>query len=853
MFLKFDLSGNPEWSKQYEGPNPSMFSKLIVDEDSVIIYGSETPTTDLDFNSGSVYLPDYSNYWAEYFDGPVSGPIADFSGTPTSGTTPLTVGFADLSVSGTDPITSWNWDFGDGNTSSQQNPSHLYTEGGTYTITLIVSDGILSDVEEKVGYIVVAQAVPPTAEFSADPNSGTAPQSISFTDLSVAGTNSIMSWDWDFGDGGNSSSQNPWHTYDTPGDYTVSLSVSDGSLSDTITKQEYIVITPADPPSAEFSADPQNGTAPVSVEFTDLSVAGSNNITSWSWDFGDGGSSSSQNPWHTYNESGSYTVSLTVSDESISDTETKVDYITITVAPPVADFTSDITMLEEGGSVSFIDMSTGGQPSQWYWAFEGGNPATSTEQNMTVTYDTEGTYNVSITVTNDAGSDTKLVEEYITVSMEPYLALNPTSVIVEANSGNTGFNISSNNSWAIATSDPLVIASPSSGSGNASISVNYPAINTIAGTIYTVTVTSGSGIVEVFTITQNGVSAFIILTPGQANVPSSAGQLTFNVDCPSDLIWDATGLAGWLSASPLSGIGMGIVTLTYEANPNQSSRSDEFFVSGNEATSIFQITQVGAGAPLVAYATSSVEVINVGQEFQLFGSATGGADSYSYEWTGTGGFSSFEQNPFVSPEEVGIHTYTLIVSDGENTATDQLVVSVFGEPTISLWSNFQAASVGQVVSFETTIVFDVSDPRTIVDILIEFGDGASALGYGNPFSCSHAYNESNSFDIEINGTLSDGSIIQKTFLGFIDITVGGAIIEESVMIIFPNPTTGKLFIEAGKSVEKLSIINVNGVKVFQEKNPEDHHQLDLSVLPSGLYFIRILSEGKYTTHKIVIN
>ena len=162
----------------------------------------------------------------------------------------------------------------------------------------------------------------PISDFMGSPPLGKTPLAVYFEDLS---TGEITSWSWDFGDAGTSPAQNPSHTYNTPGTYTVSLTVTGPGGSDTEIKTDYITVTPP-APVADFSADPTSGTAPLAVNFTDLSTG---SITNWSWNFGDGGTSTEQNPTHTYNTAGTYTVSLTVTGPGGSDTETKIDYITV--------------------------------------------------------------------------------------------------------------------------------------------------------------------------------------------------------------------------------------------------------------------------------------------------------------------------------------------------------------------------------------------------------------------------------------------------------------------------------------------------------------------------------------------
>ncbi|MCP4584190.1 MAG: S8 family serine peptidase [candidate division Zixibacteria bacterium] len=168
--------------------------------------------------------------------------------------------------------------------------------------------------------------MPPNAEFSGNPVSGYSPLAVDFTDLS---TQDPTSWDWDFGDGiGYSSARNPSYTYDNAGTYTVSLTAANAYGSDTETKINYITVLTPLPPVADFVGVPTSGETPLNVSFTDLSTQ---NPTTWNWDFGDGiGTSNEQNPTYTYNDIGTYTVTLTATNAFGSDDEVKVDYISAT-------------------------------------------------------------------------------------------------------------------------------------------------------------------------------------------------------------------------------------------------------------------------------------------------------------------------------------------------------------------------------------------------------------------------------------------------------------------------------------------------------------------------------------------
>ena len=289
-------------------------------------------------------------------------PTAFFSADLTSGGAPLLVTFMDQSVEGNAPIDSWLWNFGDPasgsqNTRTEQNPSHLYEAPGMYTVTLTVTTQNGSDTETQVDFItVVGPDTPPTADFSSDTTTGDVPLSVAFTDDSFAGSSPITAWLWTFGDpasgaANTSTIENPSHTYNETGAYTVSLTVRTLDGLHTTTKEDYVSVS-SPLPVAEFSADSTSGKPPFTVTFTDQSLPGVSPITSWFWNFGDPASgaanaSSAQNPSHTYNDLGSYTVSLMVTTAEGSDTLAKIEFITAEV--PVTKISSTSPAMGEDG------------------------------------------------------------------------------------------------------------------------------------------------------------------------------------------------------------------------------------------------------------------------------------------------------------------------------------------------------------------------------------------------------------------------------------------------------------------------------------------------------------------------
>ena len=165
----------------------------------------------------------------------IVAPVADFTSTPLNGAAPLFVQFTDTS---TGPPASWSWEFGDGTTSTLQNPSHTFATVGTFMVKLTASNSLGSSI--KVVSAVVTSGGPlPVADFTANPVSGTAPLSVQFTDLST----DAASWSWTFGDGGTSTQRNPVHVYQQPGSYNVSLTATNTAGQNVRSKPSFINVT----------------------------------------------------------------------------------------------------------------------------------------------------------------------------------------------------------------------------------------------------------------------------------------------------------------------------------------------------------------------------------------------------------------------------------------------------------------------------------------------------------------------------------------------------------------------------------------------------------------------------------
>jgi PGF-pre-PGF domain-containing protein len=188
-------------------------------------------------NAHDTFWTNKSNYITAYSPGAIA-PVADFTGAPVSGTAPLTVRFTDLSFGSP---TNWNWSFGDGNYSILPSPVHTYAYAGTFTVSLHATNAAGSSLSTRSNYIdVTTSIIPPTASFTGTPTSGAVPLSVLFTDTS---SGSPATWNWSFGDGMFSTSQNPNHIYSVNGTYTVSLNATNSAGTNTAIRADYISVS----------------------------------------------------------------------------------------------------------------------------------------------------------------------------------------------------------------------------------------------------------------------------------------------------------------------------------------------------------------------------------------------------------------------------------------------------------------------------------------------------------------------------------------------------------------------------------------------------------------------------------
>jgi gliding motility-associated-like protein len=437
----------------------------------------------------------------------VSNPIADFSFAEEC--VGDSVRFNNLSTSGLDSIVTYLWNFGDGNTSAEINPVHLYTTAGNFNVTLSITSE-LGCTNTKTMQLV-NHAIPVAAFTTQNVCEGTATQ---FNDGSTISQGSINTWNWSFGDGGNSILASPQRQYVDTGTYDVQLIVSSlFGCSDTVINPVTVYLNP----TADFTAANEcNG---VAINFNNGSTVGSN--ISYNWNMGDGNNSTLQNPSYTYASAGIYNVTLIATT-----TDNCADTITKTIesyALPDAQFT--FSNVCDGATAVFTNTSTialGTFISEW--RFGDGN--TNSTLSPTHLYVDSGTYTVSLVVLSNNNCVDSISND-ITVFQQPianwtannecfgtaisfqdasYPQASGLTYNWDFNDGNTAATANASNDYAIAGSyDVTLVISTANGCSDsltntvvvypkpqADFSINNTCLNDIATYTSNATIVSGT-------------------------------------------------------------------------------------------------------------------------------------------------------------------------------------------------------------------------------------------------------------------------------------------------------------------------------------------------------------------------
>ncbi len=720
----------------------------------------------------------------------------NFTAQTTSGCSPLVVNFQDQS---TGNITSWFWDFGNGGTSTLQHPSATYFTPGTYTVKLTVTGTSGPKTTTKTNYITVYGK--PTVNFKVSDSTGCYPLYAQFTDLSTPSAGTVnTSWVWDFGDGTQSTQQNPLHVYTASGNYTVSLKVTnDKGCTAVIPKISYIQIS-GGVESNFTSTQPTVCRPPFNISFTNSST-GPGTLT-WTWDFGDGNNSNAQNPVHTYTSPGNYTVSLittsssgcidtmTVSNmlniqnintaftapdsvcvnapanmlntssptpsSSIWDfgdgtTDNTIDAIktfstvgtyniklyntysycsdsaskTIIVLPrPVAAFaTNDTFKCQPSLTASFQDQST--NAVSWQWSFgDGGN---STQQNPTHTYSSFGSYDVQLIVTNASGcTDTLKKTNYVRITKPvisfaglPARGCLPFTLSPVAN---------------IVTEDVVTSWSWNFGDGFFSNLPNPSHTYTVQGTYdLTLTITTSTGCTETYTLQgaiKVGRKPIVNFTAAPNPVCAFQNvQFTDLTNEADEWLWQ-----------------FGDGSSSNQQNPlHQYSDTGLFHVvliaTNNGCADSLRINNLIRVKPPIADFTFQTNCNNRLQ-FNFIDSSIGATTWY---WDFGDGTNSNVQNPVHFFPALGSYTVSLTVTNDTCSHTFSRLIKVIDESP-DFTANFTSACKPSTFQF-SAITADFSN---IAQYLWDFGNGVQYTGVGIPgATASHYYTLSGYYTISV--------------------------------------------------------------------------------------------------------
>lgn len=641
-------------------------------------------------------------------------PSVDFAATSACPDSLVT--FTNLSTVSSGTITTYAWNFGDGNISSLANPTHAYTAAGTYEVTLVATTNIGCQDSIKRNVTVYAA---PVAGFTA--NAPVCDDSlVVFTNTSSI-TTGTLSYVWNFGDGNTSTNINPTHTYAGPGTYTVTLAVaSNNGCVDTATLS--IVVNPR--PTASFTASATTICLGDTIDFTSTGTTGAGVITGW--DFGDGNQALIEDTSYVYTTTGTFKVTLLVADPLSGCFDTTSVLITVNEEPTAAFTFSDVC---DGTAVNFTNQSTipVGTLSH-LWNFGDGN--TSTNINPSHTYGAPGTYSVLLTVTSNNGCEDTLTQQ-VTVFPEP-----TASFTLNSETACDRDTVFLTNTSVTVGSDIEYTWNFGDGNTSNDVSPTYvyggPGIYTITLTV-TDTITGCTDVAnDTVTIFHRAVPAFTVADVCIGTAASFTNNTTIGVGTVS-YFWDFGDTTFSTDINPThvyGSIGIKTVTLIATTNNGCSDTTTRTLIVHPEPVSDFSVGPTCFGNP-----TEFTNLTTI-----AFGNNT-------YLWNFGDGVTSTDSNATHTYNVLGNYTVTLTATSNAGcTHTSSQVITVHPNPT----ANFTRANVCEddAVFFDNTS----SIPYGTLTSFWEFGDGFTSID-DNP---SYTYTGFGDFNVTLISTSNHG-------------------------------------------------------------------------------------------------
>jgi len=332
----------------------------------------------------------------------VQKPFVAFDNLPDSGCTGFSKKINIVNKSA-DSITRYAWDFGDGVSSAQASPTHIFSGERYFTVKLIAT-GASGCSDTAIMENAIYAGARPVADFTTAEQSHCAQASILFTDLSQG---RVSSWRWNFGDNGQEYDQHALHRFNDTGYLSAELIAYNGGCPDTVTKPRYIYIKPS---LAKFKAS-FDCQSPFVYSFTNLSIG----AQSWQWDFGDGHTSTANNPVHTYSTAGNYTVTLSTYNAITGCNGFRGKEVKPTAIRP--GFYASDSLLCNGGETTFTATVDSTEASRFIWYFGDGEREHTIANHITHRYAQPGNYTVTLVTYNLINCRDSVVKtNYISVS-----------------------------------------------------------------------------------------------------------------------------------------------------------------------------------------------------------------------------------------------------------------------------------------------------------------------------------------------------------------------------------------------------------------------------------------------------
>ncbi len=369
-----------------------------------------------------------------------SPPTAAIGASPTEGIAPLSVSFSGTGTDTDGTVTDYTWNFGDGSNSSSQNTTHTYSSAGNYTATLTVTDDGGATGLNSVQIAVISP--PPSVNHAPTANAGS-DKSVTQSQLSqgsvqvtLSGSSSsdpdgdALSFSWTQTQGSfvnlmGGTTATPFFSVTTAASGQTlgfQLVVSDGKLQsnpDTVLVVVEAALPPPNvPPTAVIGASPTEGIAPLSVSFSGTGTDTDGTVTNYTWNFGDGSSANVQNPSHIYISAGTYTATLTVTDNGgATGSATKQIVVSAPNKAPTASITASPTSGTVPLTVSFTATASDSDGSIVSYSWNFGDGSISSSTNPSHTYSAAGTYTATLTVTDNGGAQTSATKTISVASL----------------------------------------------------------------------------------------------------------------------------------------------------------------------------------------------------------------------------------------------------------------------------------------------------------------------------------------------------------------------------------------------------------------------------------------------------